>query len=68
MTRPWSFGFAEKNSHKDGNVLKQIKCSLKGKEYVWIDTQADSKRELQRCALIVAEITYKGHYFQVSFS
>ena len=28
---------------------------------MWIDTQADSKRELQSCALIVVGIIYKGH-------
>ena len=49
VMRLWLLGFAEKNSHKDGNVLKQIKCSLKGKEYVWIDTQADS----EICAQVV---------------
>ena len=31
MTRPWSFGFAENSSHKDGKVLKHVKCSLEGK-------------------------------------
>ena len=46
MTRPWSFGFTEKNLPQRSKVVKQVRCFLGGKRvlYVWIDTWANSER------------------------
>ena len=45
MTRPWLFGFAEKEFPQGQKVVKQVNYLLGGKEHVWVDTRADSEEE-----------------------
>ena len=71
MTRPWPFGFAEKELPQRRKVVKQSiypeEEKKKRVQFVQIDTRVNSEKELLSQALMVVGIIVMRHFFWVSF-
>ena len=71
MTRPWPFGFAEKEFPQRRKVVKQSiypeEEKKKRVQFVQIDTRVNSEKELLSQALMVVGIIVMRHFFWVSF-